>query len=154
MADAGKKSFWLTRRGLLIIGVAIIAVVIYSRVNQPKFPPDAECGTPAIHVADDRISTDAVLRYAVTGAAGGQYTLTLGVSELKRGTPSTMKIDKAEEDAGKKALILGENLALTDCLYAGEVAMPFPYGEYTLRLWDTKGADPVQVAKVTFTSRG
>ena len=152
MADAGKKSFWRTRKGLLIIGVAIIAVVIYSRINQPKFPPDAECGTPKIHTSDKRYKGGEKLYYAITGAAEGRYTLTLAVSKLKRGTPFTMKIEKSEEDAGKKAQILGDNLTIINCLIAGEVEMNLPYGEYTLRLWDVTGADPEQVAETTVNS--
>ena len=154
MADAGKKSFWRTRKGLLIIGAAIVAVVIYSRVNQPKFPPDAECGTPKIHVADDRLGDGDTLYYAITGAAEGRYTLTWGVSKLKRDTPTAMEIEKSEEDVGKKAQILGDNLTILNCLIAGQVEMNLPYGEYTLRLWDVTGADPKQVAKTTVNSRG
>ncbi|HEY1174953.1 MAG TPA: hypothetical protein VGF17_02255 [Phytomonospora sp.] len=152
MADAGKKSFWRTRKGLLIIGVAIVGIVFYSRLNQPKFPPDPECGTPKIHVADDRLKDGETIYYGITGAAEGRYTLTLAVSKLKRGTPSSMKIEKAEEDAGKKAQILGENLTILNCVIVGEVKMTLPYGEYTLRLWDVTGADPKQVAETTVNS--
>ncbi|GIG69818.1 hypothetical protein [Phytomonospora endophytica] len=154
MANAGKKSFWLTRKGLLIIGVALVGVVLYSRINQPKFPPDAECGTPKIHISDERLKDGETLYYAITGAAEGRYTLTMAVSKLKRGTPSTMKVEKSEEDAGKKARILGDNLTILNCLIVGEVEMDLPYGEYTLRLWDVTGAAPKQVAETTVDSSG
>ncbi|MEV0649163.1 hypothetical protein AB0I28_28305 [Phytomonospora sp. NPDC050363] len=154
MADAGKKPFWRTKKGLLIIGALIIAAVLYSRANAPKFPPDADCGTPKIHILDKRVDIGKDVLWVVTGPDGGQYSLTLGVAKLERGTPSSMKVEKAEEDAGKKAAILGDNLVITGCRIAGQVPMALPYGEYTLRLWDTTGADPVQVAETTITSRG
>ena len=154
MADAAKKPFWRTRKGLILIGAAIVVAVFFAKAQKPKFPPDPDCGEPKIAVGNDRIGEGDNIYFAVTGPATGQYTLTWGVDKLERATPDTTDVKEPEEGAGDQAAILGEKIDMSTCFYAGQTVNKFDYGKYTLRLWDTTGADPVQVAELTVTSTG
>lgn len=153
MADA--KPFWRTRKGMLLIAGAIVVAVIVAKAKEEPFPPKPDCSKLSMVASNERVRIGEDLFFVVMGPDDGRkYTLTLGVEALERGTPSSMVIDKAEEKAGKKAVIIAENLVLTGCQVPQQIKMELPFGEYTLRLWDTGDAEPKQVAELVVDSDG
>ncbi|GLZ77159.1 hypothetical protein Afil01_19660 [Actinorhabdospora filicis] len=155
MADAAKKPFWRTRKGMLLIAGAIIVAVIVAKAKEEPFPPKPDCSKVSLVAADSRVRIGQDLFFVVLGPDDGRkYTVTLGVDELTRGTPSSMVIDKAEDKAEDKAVILADNLTITGCLRPQQVTMELPFGEYTIRLWDTTDAEPKKVAELVVNSDG
>ncbi len=134
----------------LVVVLIIGAVALGSR--HKRWPPEANCGKPAIVTTVDHVSVGNPVYWAATGAAG-RYAVTVGASSVRL-TGDRLSVTGTESLAGSKAAVVRQPATLTGCRWVEHFDMPLPSGQYSLRLYRIDAGHAKQVGKVRIDSDG
>jgi hypothetical protein len=135
---------------VLLVVLVIGAVALGSR--RGGFPPKAQCQHPTIAAGSSHLRTGYPLYWAITGP-DTRYAVTFGASRVTL-VAGKVSITGTESMAGRKAKVVQQPAALTGCRRIAHFAMPFPLGEYHLRMWRVTGGQLRLVALARVDSDG
>lgn len=135
---------------VMLVVLVIGAVALSSR--RGGWPPKAQCDHPTIAAGSSHLPTGYPVYWAITGP-DTRYAVTFGASRVKL-VAGKVRITGTESMAGHRAKVVQQPTALTGCRRIAHFAMPFPSGEYHLRMWRATGGRLRQVASARVDSDG
>lgn len=143
------------RPKIMIFALAILVAggALFFSHRQGSWPPAADCGHTAIKGNVGHVRTGYPLYWAATGPDQQRYAITLGASAVKLAA-GRLAVTAAESNGAGKALVVRQPATISGCRVNGHLAMPLPYGEYSLRLWRVDGGTATQVARSRVDSDG
>lgn len=144
------------RPKVMLFALAVVLVVgaLFFSHRQGSWPPPADCGRTAIKGNVGHVRTGYPLYWAATGPDQQRYAVTLGASAVGVDAAGDVTVTAAESQAGSKAVVVRQPAAMPGCRVNGHLAMPLPYGEYSLRLWRVNDGTATQVARSRVDSDG
>lgn len=148
-----KPPIWYQPRVLLAVLIVVVFVgAVALAARHGTWPPKAQCGAPKVTGSVGHVKKGNPVYWAATGRAD-TYAVTFGATSA-RIVGGKVEPVGSESMAAGKAFVVRQPATLSGCRYVGHFTMPFPTGEYHLRLFRVDGSTATQVASARVDSDG